>query len=261
MAKTKSADPAADPVLRRFRAALDQIYGDRIERVVLFGSRARGESHAESDYDVAVFLKELTDRPAEVRRLTDLSIALLDETGEDVQAIPFAAGAYRNRTPLMHEIRLDAIDLGPAGPPLSVYSPPPAEKPSDTSKMSPEAAFFMEKAGESLKRARGNLTMNFAEEAGRLAYMGALNAAQALIFERSGRVVKTHRGVRARFGLLTKDETSIDAGLRRFLQEGFELKRKADYFEIGDVAVSPEEAQEAIETATRFVAAVAALLT
>ena len=31
---------AADPVLTRFRAALDEIYGERIERVVLFGSRA-----------------------------------------------------------------------------------------------------------------------------------------------------------------------------------------------------------------------------
>jgi uncharacterized protein len=31
---------ADDPVLQRYRAALDAIYGDRIERVVLFGSRA-----------------------------------------------------------------------------------------------------------------------------------------------------------------------------------------------------------------------------
>jgi hypothetical protein len=29
-----------DPILKRFRAALDEMYGDRIERVVLFGSRA-----------------------------------------------------------------------------------------------------------------------------------------------------------------------------------------------------------------------------
>jgi predicted nucleotidyltransferase len=29
-----------DPVLIRFRAALDRVYGDRVERVVLFGSRA-----------------------------------------------------------------------------------------------------------------------------------------------------------------------------------------------------------------------------
>jgi len=31
--------------LRRFRTALDELYGDRIERVVLFGSRARGDAH------------------------------------------------------------------------------------------------------------------------------------------------------------------------------------------------------------------------
>ena len=49
----------ADPVLARLRAALD---GDRIERVVLFGSRARGDAGEESDYDVAVFLNDLTDR-------------------------------------------------------------------------------------------------------------------------------------------------------------------------------------------------------
>ena len=33
-----------DPVLRRFRTALDNTFSDRIERVVLFGSRARDEA-------------------------------------------------------------------------------------------------------------------------------------------------------------------------------------------------------------------------
>jgi hypothetical protein len=28
---------ATDPILKRFRTALDEIYGDRLERVVLFG--------------------------------------------------------------------------------------------------------------------------------------------------------------------------------------------------------------------------------
>jgi predicted nucleotidyltransferase len=45
-----------DPVLRKFRAALDEVYGERIERVVLYGSRARGDARPDSDYDVAVFL-------------------------------------------------------------------------------------------------------------------------------------------------------------------------------------------------------------
>ena len=49
--------PADDPILKRFRAALDEMYGERAERVVLFGSRARGDAHRDSDYDVAVFLR------------------------------------------------------------------------------------------------------------------------------------------------------------------------------------------------------------
>jgi predicted nucleotidyltransferase len=37
-----------DPILARFRAALDEIYGAQLERVVLFGSRARGEARCAS---------------------------------------------------------------------------------------------------------------------------------------------------------------------------------------------------------------------
>ena len=105
--------PAAvdDPVLVRFRAALDALYGERIERVVLFGSRARGDARADSDYDVAVFLKDLTDRWHELDRLADLSTDLLDETGEFIHAMPYRAGAYNERTPLMHEVRREGVDL------------------------------------------------------------------------------------------------------------------------------------------------------
>jgi predicted nucleotidyltransferase len=46
-----------DPILSRFRAALDKTYGERVERVVLFGSRARGDARPDSDYDIAVFLR------------------------------------------------------------------------------------------------------------------------------------------------------------------------------------------------------------
>ena len=53
---------AHDPILIRFGAVLDGIYGARLERVVLYGSRARGEARPDSDDDVAVFLRSLPDR-------------------------------------------------------------------------------------------------------------------------------------------------------------------------------------------------------
>jgi predicted nucleotidyltransferase len=82
-----SAPLATDPILKRFRAGLDKLYGDRIERVVLFGSRARGDAHEDSDYDI-----------------------LLD-TGAVISAKPFHAGAYQEHTGFMHELRQDGIDL------------------------------------------------------------------------------------------------------------------------------------------------------
>jgi uncharacterized protein len=101
----------ADPILRRIRAALDETYGARLERVVLFGSRARGDAHSESDYDVAVFLRDMDNRDPELHRLADLSTKIIEDTGEFVHAMPHRAGAYNDRTPLMREIRREGIDL------------------------------------------------------------------------------------------------------------------------------------------------------
>ena len=105
------ASPAADPVLKRFRTALDVLYGDRVERVVLFGSRARGDAREDSDYDVAVFLKDLADRWQEVDRIVPLVTDVLYEDGAFIHAMPHQAGSYENRTSLMREIRSDGIDL------------------------------------------------------------------------------------------------------------------------------------------------------
>ena len=100
-----------DPVLKQFRAALDEVYGARLARVVLFGSRARGDQRPDSDYDVAVFLKEIPDRWAELDRLAGLRVKFIDETGAFFDAKPYSVTAYRERSPLMHEIRREGINL------------------------------------------------------------------------------------------------------------------------------------------------------
>jgi uncharacterized protein len=100
-----------DPVLARFRSALDDIYGDQIERVVLFGSRARGDARPDSDYDIAVFLKNFHDRWSEVDRLLPVVTDILYDNGAFIHAMPYREGAHRDRTPLMHEIRREGLDL------------------------------------------------------------------------------------------------------------------------------------------------------
>lgn len=100
-----------DPVLKQFRVALNEIYGARLERVVLFGSRARGDARPDSDYDVAVFLKDYTDRWVEADRIADATTNILEETGEFIHAMPYRAVQYNERSPLMHEIRREGLEL------------------------------------------------------------------------------------------------------------------------------------------------------
>jgi uncharacterized protein len=103
--------PSSDPVLTRFRTALNVLYGERIERVVLYGSRARGDARADSDYDIAVFLNNLTDRWAEVDRIVPVVTDIIEETGAVIHARPYRAGSHQEGTALMHELRREGIDF------------------------------------------------------------------------------------------------------------------------------------------------------
>ena len=99
------------PLLARFKADLVGLYGADVARIVLFGSRARGDGHEDSDYDIAVFLDPLPDRWAEIDRLADLRSSYLYETGVFFDVKPFATSRYHDESPLMHEIRRDGIEL------------------------------------------------------------------------------------------------------------------------------------------------------
>jgi uncharacterized protein len=111
---TDNATTRGNPILAKFRTALTEMYGDRLERVVLFGSRARGNAQPDSDYDVAIFLNGMngpSDRWAELHKLADLRVKFIDETGAFFDAKPYPADAYRDLSPLMHEIRREGLDL------------------------------------------------------------------------------------------------------------------------------------------------------
>ena len=126
--------------------------------------------------------------------------------------------------------------------------------------MSPEADLHLQKARQELRKARTMLDVGLADEAGRAAYLAAFHAAQALIFERTGRTPKTHQGVRGQFARLAVQPPAIDPNLRRFLARGYDLKSIADYGIGADAVVPEHEAAEAIDTAAAFVDAVVALL-
>jgi predicted nucleotidyltransferase len=66
-------------VLAELRRQLEQLYGPRLIRLVLYGSQARGDAEPSSDIDVLVVLRDPIDPDQEIARsgevVADLSLA------------------------------------------------------------------------------------------------------------------------------------------------------------------------------------------
>jgi uncharacterized protein (UPF0332 family) len=127
--------------------------------------------------------------------------------------------------------------------------------------LTPQAAEFLAKAHKLLREAHTMLGVALNEAAGRTAYLSCFHVAQALIFEREGRVPKTHNGVQSEFLRLTKDDARVDHELRLLLSRNYDLKAIADYETGPDSEISAAQAAEAVESAGRFVNHFAGLLT
>jgi hypothetical protein len=72
---------------------------------------ARQDAGPDSDYDIAVFLKTLPDRWAELDRLAVQGVRFFDETGAMFEAKPYLTSAYDDHSPLMHEVRREGRDI------------------------------------------------------------------------------------------------------------------------------------------------------
>lgn len=123
-----------------------------------------------------------------------------------------------------------------------------------------ETQRYLDKARQTLANGRIILSVNLGDEAGRSAYLAAFHAAQAFIFDRSGQITKTHKGVHTQFASLAMEEPGISLALRRFLQQAYGLKAVADY-EMGPDAIVPlDRASAALDTAQQFVDCIAGLV-
>jgi predicted nucleotidyltransferase len=65
-------------ILTDLRSHFDELYGDRLTNMVLYGSQARGDAHPDSDIDVLVVLKAPVQAGEEIDRtlpiVADLSL-------------------------------------------------------------------------------------------------------------------------------------------------------------------------------------------
>jgi uncharacterized protein (UPF0332 family) len=131
--------------------------------------------------------------------------------------------------------------------------------------VTPETQAHLDKARLSIAKARAALAAAanepaMVEESARSAYYAAFHAAQALIFERTGKSSKTHSGVHRQFHKLTRSEPSIPRPLRTFLNSSYDFKSVADYDTASAGKITLASAGAAIATAEQFLAAVTLLV-
>jgi uncharacterized protein (UPF0332 family) len=95
--------------------------------------------------------------------------------------------------------------------------------------VTPQAERFLQNADDHLQRGRIMVASGLCFDAGRAAYLATFLAAQALIFERASKVVKTHNGVSVEFLRLTKEDPRFPPEQRGFLSKAYDFKAVADY--------------------------------
>ena len=127
--------------------------------------------------------------------------------------------------------------------------------------MKPQTSAYLDSADEAIRDAKQILAINIPRQAARLAYYAQFHAAQALIFERTGKLAKTHKGVDKEFHRLALAEPTFTLGLAATLSAAYHFKEFADY-ETGPAgAVSIEDAAHAIAAAAQFVTSVRRAIT
>jgi len=98
------------PILAELKRGLQEIYGDRLRAVVLFGSQARGEATADSDVDVAVVLDDFESPFRESWQMGDILSGLSLDHDLVLTSMPITERDWiAGEKPIVRSIQADGV--------------------------------------------------------------------------------------------------------------------------------------------------------
>ena len=98
-------------IVRKYREKSREIFGDQLEKVIVYGSFARNEAHRSSDIDILVVLRAPVDYMESIRKSSELTAELSIEhdvvisrifvSNDDIQRrnLPFFINVRREGVP------------------------------------------------------------------------------------------------------------------------------------------------------------------
>lgn len=101
---------STEKVLKELRTRLKLLYGQRLKRLVLYGSYARREETIGSDIDLIVVLDNFSDLWEEIQRTGEIASKISLKFGITPSLIPVRERDFQKRqSPLMLNIRKEGV--------------------------------------------------------------------------------------------------------------------------------------------------------
>jgi predicted nucleotidyltransferase len=100
-------------IIKEFKEITQKIYGDRLSKVILYGSQARNEAKEDSDIDLLVVLKdEKISLLQEIRVLNKYVVDLILKYDKPISFLPTTQDKFENyRSPLFFFIRKEGKEI------------------------------------------------------------------------------------------------------------------------------------------------------
>jgi uncharacterized protein len=99
-------------ILAELRTGYEALYGDRLARLVLFGSQARGDAALDSDIDVMVVLRGAVNASDEIRRTAPFFSAVSLRNDVLVTPVYVSEGRFRDEnSPLLLNVRREGVPV------------------------------------------------------------------------------------------------------------------------------------------------------
>ena len=107
-----SVPPNVRAALAEAKARLEALCGERLDRIILYGSHARGGARPDSDVDLLVVLRGEVEVYTEIKRTGLLALDLLVEYDADVTIQPYSvADAEDDRRSFIRNVAADGVVL------------------------------------------------------------------------------------------------------------------------------------------------------
>lgn len=230
-----------------FQEELERALPGRVERLILFGSQARGDTRPHSDIDLLIVVDQRTPETDDVIAALTADWMLGEQA--DIQVVDFGRDEAEELiaigTPLMRNVAAEGISL--KGEPIMVGKGDPAKV----------AQGFIESAYGRLRSARALRDIGEYGNAMSLVFYAFLDAADAALAARGIRT-KSHAGTISLVGLHFIKKGLVDAKYSDWFQRARKFRLQADYERKRDF--SPEHVERAIAQAEEFVQVVEAML-